>query len=78
MRGTIYTCYFAGLGGRLGNAVSITLQQPPKFNLPVARELCPPFGMYWKFMRGLMSQKQLAQIYSNRFGVLDPEEIADK
>ena len=25
-----------------------------------------------------MSQKQFSQIYSNRFGVLDPEEIAAK
>ena len=45
MNGEIYTCYFAGLGGRSGHAVSLTLQQPPKFNLPVARELCPPFGI---------------------------------
>ena len=78
MNGEIYTCYFAGLGERSGHAVSLSLQQPPKFNLPVARELCPPFGMYWKFLRGRMSQKQFAQIYSNRFGVLDPEEIAAK
>ena len=74
----IYTCYFSGLGDRGDRAVSICLQQPPKFRLPVARELAPPFGMYWKFLRGRMSQRQFAQIYSLRFGVLDPKEIAEK
>jgi hypothetical protein len=74
----IYTCYFSGLGNRSDRAVSVTFQQPPRFKLPVARELCPPFGMYWKFLRGKMSQKQFSQIYSIRFGLLDPEEIASR
>lgn len=72
----LYTCYFSGLGDRSGRAVSVTFQQPPKFRLPVASELCPPFGMYWKFLRGRMSERQFAQIYSIRFGLLDPKEIA--
>ena len=74
----IYTCYFSGLGDRAGRAVSVTRQQPPKFNLPVARDLAPPFGMYWKMLRGRMSHKQFAQIYRMRFDVLDPQEIAAK
>lgn len=74
----IYTCYFSGLGPRTGDAVSVTRQQPPMFRLPVARELCPPFGMYWKFLRGRMSQKQFMQIYRMRFDILDPNEIAEK
>lgn len=74
----IYTCYFSGLGSRAGEAVSVTLQQPPGFRLPVARELCPPFGMYWKFLRGRMSVEQFSQIYKIRFGVLDPAEIAER
>lgn len=74
----IYTCYFSGLGSRSGNAVSVTRQQPPLFRLPVAKELCPPFGMYWKFLRGRMSQKQFMQIYRMRFDILDPREIAEK
>jgi len=32
--------------------------------------------MYWKFLRGRMSVKQFSQIYSIRFGILDPSEIA--
>ena len=74
----IYTCYFSGLGPRSVDAVSVTLQQPPGFKLPVARELCPPFGMYWKFLRGRMSVEQFSQIYKIRFGVLDPAEIAER
>ena len=74
----IYTCYFSGLGDRCGRAVSVTIQQPPLFKLPIARELCPPFGMYWKFLRGRMSKKQFMQIYRGRFDVLDPAEIAEK
>ena len=72
----VYTCYFSGLGNRSDRAVSVTLQQPPMFKLPVARELCPPFGMYWKFLKGRMSQKQFKQIYGMRFDVLDPADIA--
>lgn len=60
----IYTCYFSGLGDRSGRAVSVTLQQPPRFRLPVAEELAPPFGMYWKFLRGRMSVARFSQIYS--------------
>lgn len=78
MKQKIYTCYFSGLGDRSGRAISVTLQQPPGFKLPVAKELCPPFGMYWKFLRGKMSVKQFSQIYKLRFGVLDPAEIADR
>jgi hypothetical protein len=74
----IYTCYFSGLGDRSGDAVSVCFQQPPKFRLPVAEELAPPFGMYWKFLRGRMSAKRFSQIYSIRFGMLDPAEIARK
>ena len=74
----VYTCYFSGLGNRSDRAVSVTLQQPPRFRLPVARELCPPFGMYWKFLRGRMSHKQFAQIYGMRFDILDPEDIAKR
>lgn len=74
----IYTCYFSGLGSRSGDAVSVTMQQPPKFRLPVARELCPPFGMYWKFLRGRMSVAQFSQIYSMRFDILNHEEIASR
>lgn len=74
----IYTCYFSGLGDRSPRAVSVTVQQPPKFKLPVAKDLAPPFGMYWKMLKGRMSQAQFAQIYRMRFGVLDPAEIAAK
>jgi len=74
----IYTCYFSGLGDRAQFAVSVTLQQPPRFRLPVAKELCPPLGMYWKFLRGKMSRKQFMQIYGMRFDVLDAKEIAEK
>lgn len=78
MTGKIYTCYFSGLGDRSGRAVSVSFQQPPGFRLPIAQELCPPFGMYWKFLRGRMSEAQFSQIYSIRFGVLDPAEIANR
>lgn len=74
----IYTCYFSGLGGRTEGAVSICLQQPPGFRLPVASELCPPFGMLWKFMKGKLSRKRFSQIYTQRFDILDPQEIAQK
>ncbi len=74
----IYTCYFSGLGTRSCDAVSVTFQQPPGFKLPVAKELCPPFGMYWKFLKGKMSEKQFAQIYKIRFGMMDPAEIASR
>ena len=72
----IYTCYFSGLGDRSGKAVSICFQQPPRFHLPVAEELCPSVGMYWKHLRGLMSDRRFAQLYSMRFSMLDPEEVA--
>lgn len=74
----VYTCYFSGLGDRYGRAVSVCRQQPPKFRLPVADELCPPFGMYWKFLRGRMSVRQFSQIYRQRFGLLDPDAVASK
>ena len=74
----IYTCYFSGLGGRSGDAVSVCRQQPPGFRLPVAEELAPPSGMYWKFLRGQMSARMFSQIYKIRFGLLDPEDIARK
>lgn len=74
----IYTCYFAGLGDRSGRAISLCRQQPPKFKLPLAEELCPPFGMYWKFMNGRMSFARFAQIYRQRFGLLDPKTVAEK
>lgn len=74
----IYTCYFSGLGSWAGSAVSVCLQQPPRFRLPVAEELCPPAGMMWKFMKGKMSEKKFSQLYSMRFGVIDPEEIAER
>ena len=74
----IYTCDFSGLGDRSGRAVSVTLQQPPRFRLPVAEELAPPFGMYWKFLRGRMSVAQFSQIYSIRFGMLDVKTVAAK
>lgn len=77
-KGKIYTCYFSGLGDRSGIAVSVCHQQPPKFRLPVADELAPPFGMYWKFLRGRMSHRQFAQIYKMRFDVLDPDAIAER
>lgn len=41
----IYTCYFSGLGDRASRAVSVTFQQPPKFKLPIAKALAPPFGI---------------------------------
>ena len=72
----IYTCYFSGLGGRSDRAVSVCRQQPPKFRLPVAEELAPPLGMYWKTLRGLMSRDQFNQIYKIRFGMMDPDEVA--
>lgn len=72
----IYTCYFSGLGDRAHRAISLTVQQPPKFHLPVAELLAPPFGMYWKFLKGKMSQRRFAQLYAMRFGILDPLEIA--
>lgn len=78
MTGKVYTCYFSGLGDRSGRAVSVCRQQPPKYNLPVAQELAPPFGMYWKFLRGRMSQAQFSQIYRMRFDILDPKEIAER
>jgi len=74
----IYTCYFSGLGDRCGQAVSICYQQPARFNLPVAEELCPPLGMYYKFRSRKMSQRKFEQLYTIRFGVLDPAEIAAK
>lgn len=74
----IYTCYFSGLGDRSGRAVSVCYQQPPKFRLPVEERLCPPFGMYWKFLRGRMSVAQFSQIYCMRFSILDPAEFAQK
>lgn len=74
----IYTCYFSGLGDRSGRAVSVTLQQPPRFRLPVAEELAPPLGMYWKFLRGRMSVARFSQIYSIRFGMLDVKAVAAK
>ena len=74
----IYTCYFSGLGDRCGRAVSLCMQQPPKFKLPVDEDLAPPFGMLWKFMRGKMSQKRFKQLYCMRFDILDPHEIADR
>lgn len=74
----IYTCYFSGLGDRYGRAVSVCIQQPPKFRLPVAEELCPPFGMYWKLLRHGMSPRRFAQLYRQRFGLLDPAAIAAK
>lgn len=60
------------------SAVSVCIQQPPGFSLPVAEELAPPLGMLWKFMRGRMSQKRFAQLYNMRFGVLDPEDVYRK
>lgn len=74
----IYTCYFSGLGDRSGRAVSVCVQQPPKFKLPVAEELAPPFGMYWKFLKGKMSVRRFSQLYEMRFGVLDAEEVAKR
>lgn len=74
----IYTCYFSGLGERSGRAVSVCLQQPPGWRLPVEELLAPPLGMYWKLLRGRMSEARFAQIYKIRFGVLDPRAIADK
>lgn len=78
MSGKIYTCYFSGLGDRSGRAISLTMQQPPRFKIPVARELCPPFGMYWKFLRGRMSVNQFSQIYRMRFDLLNPKDIAER
>ena len=78
MTGKVYTCYFSGLGDRSGRAVSVCWQQPPKFRLPVADELCPPFGMYWKFLKHKISVRRFSQIYCGRFGVLDPQAIAEK
>lgn len=74
----IFTCYFSGLGPRSGDAVSLCYQQPPGFRLPVAEELAPPSGMYWKLLRRKMSERRFSQIYSIRFGMLDPAEIATK
>ena len=74
----IHTCYFSGLGDRASRAVSVCWQQPPGFRLPVAEELCPPFGMYWKKLRNRMSDRKFAQLYRQRFGVLDPCAIAAK
>lgn len=74
----IYTCYFSGLGDRASRAVSVTFQQPPKFKLPIAKVLAPPFGMYWKFLKGRMSEAQFRQIYRMRFSVLSASEIAAK
>ena len=74
----IYTCYFSGLGDRSGRAVSVCRQQPPGWRLPVEELLAPPFGMYWKFLRGHMSVAKFAQIYKIRFGMLDPKAIAAK
>lgn len=74
----IYTCYFSGLGDRSGRAISVCRQQPPGFKIPVAYELAPPFGMYWKFLKGRMSERQFSQIYRGRFDILDPQEIAQK
>lgn len=74
----IYTCYFSGLGDRSENAVSVCRQQPPKFRLPIADELAPPFGMYWKLLRGKISHRQFSQIYKMRFDVLDPDAIAKR
>lgn len=72
----IHTCYFSGLGDRSGRAVSVCIQQPPGWKLPVAELLAPPLGMLWKFMRGRMSERRFSQLYTMRFGLLDPAEIA--
>lgn len=76
MVGKVYTCYFSGLGERSGRAISICHQQPPGYKLPVADELAPPYGMYWKHLRRRMSDRKFAQLYSMRFSMLDPAEIA--
>lgn len=74
----IYTCYFSGLGPRVSRAISVCEQQPPKWRLPVDHDLAPPVGMYWKHLRGLISDRRFAQLYKMRFSVLDPHEIAAK
>lgn len=74
----IYTCYFSGLGDRSGRAVSLCVQQPPGFKIPVAEELAPPPGVLWKLMRHKISERRFTQLYSMRFGILDPQEIAAK
>lgn len=78
MLGKVYTCYFAGLGDRSSRAISICVQQPPGYRLPVAHDLAPPLGMYWKHLRRKMSDRKFAQLYSMRFSMLDPAEIAAK
>lgn len=78
MLGKVYTCYFSGLGDRSSKAISICVQQPPGYKLPVDHDLAPPVGMYWKHLRGKMSDRKFAQLYSMRFSMLDPAEIAEK
>lgn len=75
---SVYTCYFSGLGDRADRAVSVCIQQPPGWHLPVDHDLAPPLGMYWKHLRGGISNRRFAQIYSMRFSILDPAEIAAK
>lgn len=72
----IQTGYFSGLGGQVYRAVSLVHQQPPRFHLPVADELAPSLGMYFKFRVGKMSEAQFAQIYKGMLDLLDPEDIA--
>ena len=74
----IYTCYFSSLGDRTDRAVSVCLQQPPGFHLPVADELAPPLGMLYKFMKGKMSVARFTQLYTMRFAVLDARDIAER
>ena len=72
----VETSYFPALGGQVYRAVSLVYQQPPGFHLPVAEELAPPLGMYFKFRKGKMSEAQFAQIYKGMLDLLDPEDIA--
>ena len=74
----VYTCYFSGLGDRSGKAVSVCVQQPPGFKIPVADELAPPAGMYWQFLHGRLSFNRLKNLYERRLGFLDPKEIANR
>jgi hypothetical protein len=74
----VYTSYFGRLknSGLTYRAVSVTIQQPPKFNLPVCLDLAPHFGLYYKFRRKKISEAKFAQLYKMKLDLLDPDQIA--
>lgn len=74
----IRTSYFGRLrgSGLSERAVSLTIQQPPKFKLPVCMDLAPSLGLYYKFRHKKISEAKFAQLYRMQLDLLDPDQIA--